>query len=456
MKSQHEMAGQSAVSRARYPALRLSFSDALPGASFALARADVRWSAAQETTGWGRDAEPSAAQCKALSEAVERHAYARLPPARRCCAAELSDHAFPGDDFPAVAIPAAALSTHCAKVLSPIEMLGYSTEQYSQPDFPFVPYAESQSYWWLPARHAIDQSPAWIVADLVCNPRAFEPDYRQRLLTHATSSGCASAAHIDTAAFRATLELVERDAFMRHWFAQQGGIAIVPASLPDPFIARFDRLRQAGCNVGLQCLDLGLHPVWMVWAQHARMHFTSIGLASGLDADTALDTAMSELETQALVRLAGVQAHAIRPEQVRSPADHAALYATSACFERADALELGRLAKPESEMQRHARVAAGFRIAMPALYRRLARHGHPVYLVDLSVAEAVNLGRDQADSCANQPANRHADHDGSSCAIHTVRALAPGLIPLAFGLQTLPLAMDVWQRPGSRFIHPFS
>jgi len=437
MNSQQSTQRRLDASRDAFPALQLSISDALPGASFALARADIRWSTAHATTGWGRDANPLTAQCKALGEAVERHAYARLPQACRNQAQALADDG--------------------EKYLSPVAMLGYAPEQYKQIDFPFAPYSEQQSYWWLPARHAIDQTSVWIVADLVCSPRAFEPDYRARLLTHATSSGCASATHIDTAAFQATLELVERDAYMRHWFAQQGGIAILPASLPGNFQARINALRAAGCSTGVQCLDLGRHPVWLVWAQHAPLHFTSIGLASGLDAEVALDTALSELETQAMARLEGVPPCAILPEQVHAPADHAALYATSACFERADALGLGRLAKPEAEMQDFNRVVAGFHIGIPALYRRLARHGHPVYLVDLSVPEADALRRGAAGytaaSTLDSMHTMHAIH--TIPRIHTIRALAPGLIPLAFGREAMPLAMDSWRHPGSRFIHPF-
>jgi len=396
--------------RPDYPALQLSFSDALPGASFALARARIRWNDVCESEGWGRDPEPATAQGKALNEAVERHAHAQLPKMA------LWGRAI---DLPAY--------------LSPPDLLGYVPHQYQHADFPYAPFSEHQSYWWLQAKAAIDQRSTWIAADLLCSPRAFEPGYRERLLTHATTSGCASAVHLDTASFNATLELVERDAFMRHWFAQKGGQTIVPSSLPDRFLRRMDVLWQAGCSAGVQCLDLGHHPVWMVWAQHAPRHFTSIGLATGLDAEVALETALSELETQALARLEGVPAQVIEPEQVCSPAGHSALYATPQYFRRADALGLGDCA-PQGGL-RFERLVPAFRIAMPALYRRLARRGHPVHLVDLSVAQATSL---------------------TTNAVHTVRAVAVGLIPLAFGNTAMPRAFDCWQHPGSLALHPFS
>lgn len=389
------------------PVLWIEPSDSLPHASFHLVRARVEWPDAAFSEGWGRDVDAGLAQVKAMAEAVERAAHVRLP---------------------ATAFEASAVDL--PNVLAPASLVRYEDAQYEDPTFPLRRFCAKERRWWLVAEAIAGQPEAAVAADFVCNPRAFEPTYRTQLLTHANSSGCASGRSVADAVLRAVLELVERDAFMRHWFAQCPGRPVHAGTLPGWAAARMEALLDAGCSAGVQCLTLGAHPVWLTWAQHGQLHFTSLGAATGLDAEPALRSALEELETQALSRLAGVPAQAIAPLEVRSPADHAALYASPACFRWADAVLLG------GEPVSFQKVAGDFRRGPYALYESLRAQGHPPFWVDLSLSAASN-------ALEGEP-------------LYTVRALAPGLIPLAFGHGMQPLGMAPVLTEAGRRLHPFS
>jgi len=141
-----------------------------------------------------------------------------------------------------------------------------------------------------------------------------------------------------------------------------------------------------------------------------------------------------------LPRLSGLPLFEIAPEQVGSPADHAALYATPRYFRCADALGLGDAAVEAAGVS-YRELESGFMLPAEALYRRLGDAGHSVHWIDLSLpADELRLLGDEF----------------GVPRLHTVRAVAPGLIPLSFGHGRLPLAFDTWQRPGGHFIHPFA
>jgi ribosomal protein S12 methylthiotransferase accessory factor len=386
-------------------AMYISWEDALPGASFLLACAHLVWGDGSESTGWGRSASPEIARRKAIGEAVERAAYTRLP-----------QGAFLGrrknDD----------------RMIHPDRLIRYAAHQYARPDFPFRPFEEGQSSWWVPARSAVDGGEYWVVADCICNPRAFDAEYRRRLLTHATTSGCASGGSWKEALARATLELIERDAFMRHWMTQTPGEAVDSDSLPAWAKERRARLVEQGCKVAAQCLTLGVHPVWLVTGQHRALGFTTIGTACGLEADGALQAAWDEMETIVLTRLAGVPAVAMAAERVVSPADHGALYATRHHFMSADAVVWGLGA------HRYNDLAQRFEAGIEQVHCEMQANGHPVYAINLSLEEADTI------------------LDGEP--VHTLRAIAPGMVPLAFGYGLLPLGMGMPFVPEGLGIHP--
>jgi ribosomal protein S12 methylthiotransferase accessory factor len=374
---------------------------------FHLVSARIEWPAGGTSEGWGRDDDAALAQRKAMAEAVERHAYSRLPPGAHL-----------------------ARATELDSSIEPDALVRYEEDQYRSPRFPCVRHDGREQRWWLPAQSADGGRSTHVLADVVCAPAAFDAAYRTRMVTLATSSGCASGASLGDAIARGTLELVERDAFMRHWFAQVPGDVVISASLPTWCARRLDALRSGGCAVGVQCLTLGLHPSFLVWAQHEELHFTCVAAAAAFSAESALRCALSEMETIVVVRLHGDPPPAMQPHCVRSPADHGALYATQEYFRRADAV----LRAPSGRV-RFADVQLECASDPPDLYARMRGRGHPVYWVDLSLAEAGNV-------LDGQP-------------LHSVRTLAPGLLPIGFGELCQPLGMVPHVAAGGRFLHPF-
>jgi len=372
-----------------------------------LVRAEVTLDTGRTHTGFGRDSDLELAQRKAISEAIERISYRTLPATRWSEATALPSYIGPGD------------------------LVGYLPEQYANPAFGMTPFSEDEPRHWVMMHSAVDSRTTFALADFVCGPSAFDEPYRRKLVTHATTSGCASGDDLTTCIERATLELVERDAFMLHWFAQVPGISVTPATLPEAIRDRLAHLASRGATAGVQLLALGRHPTWFIWIQHEALHFTTIGTATGFDGATALMTAMAEAETLALARLDGVPPVDIDPVQVRTPADHAALYATQSYFRQADAI-----CRRSAEEIGYPAARASFISDWGTLRSQLAAAGHPVYWTELCPpGGAPTVG---------------------SAAIHTARALAPGLIPMSFGHGRQPAGMDQCGRTGLDLTHPFA
>lgn len=328
-----------------------------------LVRAEIAWNDRPATEGWGRDA------ARAVSEAVERAACARLPA-----------HAF------------RARATDLAHWLHPDAVVRYTDAQYASAAFPFRRFDARQERWWVDGQLVESGVSIAVPAELACLPRAFAAEERNALFTYATTSGCATDASIATALERALFELVERDAFMRHWWAQLPGRAVG----------------------GVQCLHLGVHPTWLAWARDEEAHFTCVGTASGADAEAALAQALHERDTALIAQ--GTHRN-IQEQQVRGPADHAALYATRHYFRRADAV-----------------LFAQREITFEAAAVRFARTPR------LPNAICVSLDFDEA---------------LAAFGLHTVRALVPGLVPIAFGYGLQPLGLAAAVAPGAHALHPF-
>ena len=358
-------------------------------------------------TGFGRDANLQIAQDKAISEAIERLAFRTLPDTQWATAAQMPSR------------------------IEPDALVRYLPEQYADPGFGIAPFQEDMPYHWVAMRDAIDDSVAYALADFVCSPAAFTREYRRRLVTQATSSGCASGPELDACIERAALELVERDAFMRHWFAQQPGRSIDYYTLPSDLRERTEHLMRLDMASGVQCLYLGHHPTWMVWVQHKTAHFTTVGSACGFDAEGTLRNAFAEAEALALGHIGDLTENAIKPVNVRTPADHRALYATPTYFQQAEGL-LAAAGQPMA----YSDAAAAFHGNAAALFRLLGMAGHRVYWTELAPPDGTPVINGRA--------------------IHTVRALAPGLIPISFGYRREPLGMDAWQQTAPGAIHPFA
>lgn len=371
-----------------------------------LARARLRRDAPEGDYSWGADPDPETAYQKASAEAIERlawHTPAKLAQAR---ANEL-----PG-------------------TLDPSQFIRYRPAQYRRHGFPFQPFSPSQSRAWFPATRSDNGQTAWIPADLVYARPALLGTGATATppLTYATTSGCAAAGTARVATERALLELVERDAFMRHWLAQQPGTPLSEASLPTDIQARLRQLRSLPCEAGIQLLPSRWAHVFLAWARSDARHFTTVGAAASLTAHSALSHALAELESRVFAWASGHAPAARHPAAVRTPADHFELYGQRRYYRRADALfhspSIGLDWRNVS--QDH---------ASGALVERMTLAGIPPLIADLTTPECV------------------LDH--GTRPLHVVKVFVPTLVPLSFGTGLEPLGMVERPHRGAMFPHPF-
>lgn len=283
---------------------------------------------------------------------------------------------------------------------------------------------------WTPGKDLFSGREVLILADCVYDLGNDAQSLRDGLYTHANSSGCASGVSYDSAIDSAIFELIERDAFMKHWLAQKAGIAIAKNSLPETIQARVARLENEGCIVSVQLLTEGIYPAYLVFVQNLERHFSVTGASSGY-ADGALESALSEAEVLAFSRLGNAPYEKRRPQQVRKAIEHTDLYANKAYFQKADAL----LACQENCS--YANADERFVSAKDGILAYLQKGGdyHPIG-VDISVDKAPLTYAKKT--------------------IVTVRAIIPGLIPMSFGYGRMPLGMDRHHLSQAHFPHPFS
>jgi len=394
---------QNAAAR-NAPATEFSWVD-VPGLPFHLARVRLN-DRDPPLFGWGKDADPAIAYAKALSEAVE---WSAVDVAGETVCARMAD------------LPAA---------IDPRTLVRYTEAQYRRGDFPYPRFDPSGEYRWKSGIDLVSGREVFVLADCVYSPMAFPEPYRSRLYTHTFSSGCATAASWPQAMLRATLELIERDAFMRHWFMQQGGIELAPQSLPAELQRRVKLLVDSGCRVSVQRLPSDVAYVCLTLIQHRERHFTCVDTAASFDETEAVDSALTSAEVQAWVRMQGNAAPHIPPKQVKTMQDHADLYCQKAYFSRADAL--------------FSSGGASFPATTPKQF--LASMDKLVEILRNRISELIWV-----DLCPSGPVFRHG-----CVPLLTVRALAPGLVPLTFGAGCLPLGMTRQAARGSLFPHPFA
>jgi ribosomal protein S12 methylthiotransferase accessory factor len=356
-------------------------------------------------SGWGRDVTPSLAYDKALAEAVERYAYRRLGVCREARWGTLSD------------------------MCAPQALVSYLPSQYRSKHFPYKPFDPDQPYLWCEAIDIHTTAKHWVLADCVYASSSLPPKYRAHLLTAANSSGCASGRSEQEAQHSALFEVVERDAFMRHWFAQRGGKSIRIDSLPATWVARIRRLAESNRYVSIQMLDLGLFPVWLIFVQDRARHFTSVSAAAGMVAELSFESALSEIETAVYARLASDCKTVLRPVHVKSPDDHAEIYTHPRYFDRADALGYS------SDEIDYGAARKFFPQNADAVEKRLKQAGTCALWVDMTLP--------------GEPTTLDGTHLVSG------RILVPYAIPMTFGHGQLPLGMDVFAKREARFPHPF-
>lgn len=375
---------------------------------FHMARAKVNTPDDQRPHTWGRDSDPWIAMRKAIAEAIEREGY-RQP--RRITEGPMAD---------------------IAGAIDPNACIRYSDAQYQRPGFPFHRFDPGFSHAWTAGRDLATGRPVQVLAELVFSKAGLAAHgfACPQPFTQVTSSGCAAGLDAEDATHRALREVLERDAFMRHWLAQTPGRVVPHEQWPAAIRQRMQAIEATGCRVSLQLLSSDWLPVAMVAVQHADQHFTTLGMAAADSFARAADGALDEAEARVYAWLHGHRPTIEQPGQVASTEHHFELYGLKRHFRRADRVLFPSQAETTPRWPR-----AGRPLSLEDRVRRLARAGHATIAVDITPdAHCIDQGRTP---------------------LAVAKVLVPGLLPMSFGFGKEPLGMVSRVHPGALFPHPF-
>jgi ribosomal protein S12 methylthiotransferase accessory factor len=203
--------------------------------AIAAAYADGRRPPAEVEVSTGKGINAAQALIGAAGEAVERYSAARyrVEDLRRAPADELD-----GD------------------VLDPRSLCLYGDDQYEREAFPFDRYDPGRPLHWKLGRWIDTGTPVW--APALPSLYRFEAPAGERFC-QVTSNGLAAGGGAEDAALRATLELVERDAFTLGWLARLPARQVRPdASLGRAVTEALRELRECGAEVELRLLSAGI------------------------------------------------------------------------------------------------------------------------------------------------------------------------------------------------------
>lgn len=381
---------------------------ALYSMGFHLARAKILDENDERPHTWGRGTDPLLAVRKAIAEAIEREGFRQPRGIVEGSIAEV-EHA-----------------------LDPRQFVCYAEKQYETSNFFYRPFSETQSYPWADALELATGRKVRVLAELVFsrNSLAALGHDTSRPYTQVTSSGCAASTTVEDATVRALLEVVERDAFMRHWLAQKPGSLVPPEQWPEDIAQRIGTLQAAGCRVTVQHLQVPWAHVALVSAQHDAQHFTTMGTAASDSFGDAVHSALDEVEARVYAWIHGHLPGISSPDEVETTEHHFELYGLKRYYRRADRVLFPVTASTTTQWPENS-----CQTSLSTLVKRFTERGLRPLAVDIT------------------PTKSHIDQGRTHLSV--VKALIPGLLPISFGYQREPLGMVPRIHSGSKFPHPF-
>ncbi|MBE2318365.1 YcaO-like family protein [Solirubrobacter sp. CPCC 204708] len=246
-------------------------------------------------TGTGIRADEESAKLVAIAEAHERHAAGSIDSGSLVVAA-LSDR----DD-----------------AVAPDRFVAFADWQLDK-HRDLAPFSPDERRLWVRCQ-AADGSSKLVLADLIFYP--FGTGEAQRHVG-ATSSGVAAHRTPQAARAAAWEELLERDAFMRHWLARTPGRRLAGVPRSAELDGMSEDLRSAGWTVHM--VQLGTTPSVAAFCAVAERDGNLVLGASVGDPAQACCAALRE--SWAGVRLPREREVVPEPDEVRSPSDHRRLY----------------------------------------------------------------------------------------------------------------------------------
>jgi ribosomal protein S12 methylthiotransferase accessory factor len=328
-------------------------------------------------SGGGYSASPERARLAALGEAVERYSATAYVPEEEfvlATAAELGPAAVAPDRF--------AL---------------FAPEQHALPGFPFEPFTPETRIHWVRGFRVSDEAPFYLPAQLVYLLRAAKRS-GEAAIGYATSNGLACGSTFEDAMVAATLELVERDAFMITWAARLVHPRLDWSGSAE--LRAFARIHFDPSCLRLETVDLSrFHDVPTVLAVVHADGRAAGELGVGAAAAPSVEEAWRKAAAEAFaVRSAGRTLIVARPERrfaadyvdVETFEDHIDLYGRCEYAPAAAFLDSSTELRPVAHIKPlEGRGTDGI---LCALVARLERHGLELFAVDVTAPDVEEAG----------------------------------------------------------------
>lgn len=385
-----------------------------------LARTQLVVNGEERPLTWGRGASAWLAMRKAEAEAIEREGFYAPQRIVQGAMHELDQGAR-------------------GKVIHPDRFCKYSPEQYKRKGFRYQPFDPLHTYAWTQGMNLLTQAPALVLAELVFATKALKKlDYPvNRPFALMTSSGCAAGLTVEDAILRGLLEVIERDAFMRHWLKQKSGQIVNHQTYPARIQQAIEAVERTGAQVVVQRLPSQWAEVALVSVKHLGKYFTTMATSAALTFEKAVLGALDEIETRVFGFIHEPSIEIPKPTDVVGAEDHYKLYADKRYFHKADSV-LFPASKPLSKAQStslfepHERTQAQ---PLPELLKRFkAKDISPIAVTMTPEHNTVDQGRTK---------------------LAVIKVLVPECLPLYFGYGYEPLGMVERYDSAALFPHPF-
>ena len=300
--------------------------------------------------------------------------------------------------------------------LLPTELPLFSTAQYARPGFPYCPFEPDLTLGW---------TWGWNVSrgERILVPSAAVWYGAEDLLVGETSNGVAAHSSPGQALHNGVLELIERDAFMIHWLHRISPPRFDPGQLRGEAAAMVQRIEEQGYTVVLADITTDLNvPVVLALGVHElrKRPALLVGAGASLDGATALRRAVRELYAAATGIMENWELRQpLNPDEVVDLKDHSRAYEHPDWLPKASFLWAGSVTKEPPGALSAESPPRGLR----PLVEQLGGKGHDVIGVDISTPEVAR------------------------CGVRVVRAIVPGLQPLAFGARVRLGGRRVYEAP---------
>jgi thiazole/oxazole-forming peptide maturase SagD family component len=293
--------------------------------------------------------------------------------------------------------------------IDPRRIVCYHNSQYPKKNFSLKPFHDDQEYFWKDGREVMTGKMVYVLSDCIYFPYTpATPRY-----TYANSSGTAAHPNRNEAIKRATLELVERDAFMIVWLNHLAMPQIYQKSLPQDIQIRIRALQRVGFRVIVKDFTIDLAPVVFIFAQNKVLPMTTCAGCSAFELDESLDHALMEVEAAVYCRLDKKPPKSIQPRKVRYTDEHGNLYEQHRFFRQADFLA------DTKKLLRFTEIAKNTPRTWQELMNLLEVKGSAPITIDLS-----------------QTSNQKQVE-----MLNIVKVFLPGIIPMSFGYGLEPCGM---------------